>query len=191
MLEKENFMIMKEMKNAVLETAKRLCEANGKVTTLEIKTELRTTQPYFHWRQNSTVGVTGVSEFMDQLANEGKFTFVKDSNNNYRIYTYVNSVKTSSTKKNPTKNTSSINRTKAFELMRDSKGHFFTAVFTKQDGSKRTINCQYMKDQETSNLGYVKVKEANKLKKDENPIRQINLQTIESLKIGGKLYTVK
>lgn len=85
-----------------------------------------------------------------------------------------------------------ISRTKALQLMKNNKGHFFTAVFTKQDGSERTINAQYLKDQASSDLGYVKVREASKLKASpSDSTRQINIQTLKSLKIAGTQYTVR
>jgi len=69
---------------------------------------------------------------------------------------------------------------------------FFTAVFVKKDGTERKINCQYMADQDMSNLGYVKV--TDMVKKKSTPqdcIRNINLQTLKSLCIGKILYKIK
>lgn len=83
-----------------------------------------------------------------------------------------------------------ISRKKAMELMLGNKGYFFTAVYTKKDGEERTINCQCLKGQKSS-LGYVKVREASKMRTDPaNAIRNINLQTIKELKIAGKRYRV-
>lgn len=85
-----------------------------------------------------------------------------------------------------------ISKTKAYDLMKSNKGHFFTAVFTKKDGTTRTINCQYVSDQKSSPLGYVLVKESRLLKsKDKEPIRNLNLQTLQTLKIGGSVYSTK
>ena len=84
-----------------------------------------------------------------------------------------------------------ITRTKALEKMKNNKGHFFTVEFIKEDGSLRKLNGQYIKDQTQSPLGYVLVKEASKLKAGVNPIRNVNLQTLKSLKIGGTLHPVK
>lgn len=69
---------MKAMKDAVLAVAKSLAKANNTVTTLEIKTELRRDYPYYFWTQKA------VSDYMDQLAGDGVFTY-KD-NGTYRIY---------------------------------------------------------------------------------------------------------
>lgn len=84
-----------------------------------------------------------------------------------------------------------ISRKKALQLMQDNKGRFFTVVFKKKDGTTRTMNAQYMKDQDQSVLGYVKVREASKLKTDPaDSVRQINLQTLSQVKIGGSLYKI-
>lgn len=85
-----------------------------------------------------------------------------------------------------------ILRTTALNLMKNNKGRFFTATFIKKDGSNRTINCQYVKNQIPSTLGYVLVKEAKLLKSgDKEPIRNVNLQTLDTLKVGGQIYTIK
>ena len=85
-----------------------------------------------------------------------------------------------------------ISKHNALDLMKNSKGHFFTVVFRKKDGTLRKINSQYLKEQDQSELGYVKVRELSKLKKSgETSIRSINLQTIESLVIEGRTFTIK
>lgn len=81
-----------------------------------------------------------------------------------------------------------LSRTKALELMSNNKGHFFTAVFIDKDNEVRTINCQYLKDQKQSVLGYVLVRECNKLRKGEDAIRNVNLQSLKELHIGGVKY---
>lgn len=203
-----NNSTMKLMKQAVLDTANKLCQANNTVTTLEIKTELRKTHPYFHWIQNSRNGLTGVSEYMDELYQEGHFVYT--DNGQYRVYSAVTVVNTPTAKrgrprknviitpgnsarvtKNPNHNIRSISRQKALDMMANNKGHFFTAVFVKQNGDERTINCQYLKDQSSNPLGYVMVREAQKMKDGVNAIRQINLQTLRKLRIGGQDYNIR
>lgn len=86
----------------------------------------------------------------------------------------------------------SISRTTAVEMMKESKGRFFTVVYKKKDGSERQMNCQYLKGQRKSSLGYVKVKEASLLRKDpENCIKSIDSRTVISLRMGGLTYKVK
>lgn len=92
------------------------------------------------------------------------------------------------TRKTRFKTTPKLTAVQALGLMQNNKGHFFTATFIKKDGTRRTINCQYLKDQSQTTAGYVKVRETGKLKTGVNAIRQINLNTLEELKIAGKVY---
>lgn len=95
-------------------------------------------------------------------------------------------------KPNPMHNVKRISRTAALKMIQGNKGRFFTAVFTKKDGTLRTINAQYLPDQDNSALGYVKVRDQALIKKQPNDCtRQINLQTLSQIKIGGTLYKVK
>jgi len=86
--------------------------------------------------------------------------------------------------------TKNISRTQALELMKNNKGHFFSAVFVTKGNKLRTINGQWLKDQGPSDLGYVKVRETSKLKSGKEAIRNVNLQTLELLKIAGKTFNV-
>lgn len=165
-----------------------LLEANNTVTTLELKQELRTKFPEFSWVQND------ISQFMIDLHLAGELTY--EDNGTYRTYS-GEAKKKATSKKDPKtgKNlkkikATPISRTKAFDLMMGNKGYFFTAEFVKKDGETRVINCQCLKDQDPK-LGYIKVKEASLMRTDpENCIRQINIQTLVSLKIGGVPYKV-
>lgn len=215
------------MKNAALAVANKLLKANNTVTTLEIKVELRKTDPEFFWDQAT------VSRLMDEFAQAG--TFVYTDNGTYRIYSnplstvsasqtavgVSGSAGCSGTTGIPTRTTSTasaivvnvptkktktprntITRTKALELVQNSKGHFFKVVFTKvEDGSERTMNCQYVKGQTVSPLGVVKVKETSLQKKlkqtgdintipSKSVIRSFNINNLKVLGIGGKLYKV-
>ena len=84
-----------------------------------------------------------------------------------------------------------INRTKALSLMQNNHGHFFTADFIDKNGEPRTMNCQYLKDQTTSPLGYVKVKEQALVRKGEPAIRSVNLQTLKTLRIAKVNYKLR
>lgn len=186
---------MQQMRQAVLTTATRLAKANNTVTTLELKTELRKTHPSFYWIQTSKGPNTGVSEYMNELAKAGRFTYT--DNGNHRVYSLIGfkpkapAIKVTTPKSTTSvTNTSRITRKKAYDLMKGSKGHFFTAVFIKKDNTQRTINCQFMKDQGNS-TNYIRVKEAGKLKTGENPIRQINIDTLLGLRIGGQNYRIR
>lgn len=79
-----------------------------------------------------------------------------------------------------------ISKTKALEAMAASNGRFFGVTFTKKDGSLRTMTCKF---RHSTPLGYIEVSEQN-VGKESGRIRRINMQTIESLRIGGKLCKV-
>jgi len=178
---------MKTLKQKVESAAKKLLKANNTVTTLEIKTELRTSSPDAYYQSD-------ISHAMDELSQEGKFTYT--DNGVYRVYSET----TQSTVTQPVvkKSDNRVSIKKALELMKSTKGRFFTAVFLKKNNEERVINCQLLANQDDLNLGYVKVKEAIKMKNAKmnvdvktNPIRQINLQTLKSLKIKGETYKIR
>lgn len=90
-----------------------------------------------------------------------------------------------------------ISKKKAHELLTTIGSKFFTALFIDKEGEFRKINCQYLKNQSESTLGYIKVREACRLKtnknsgENESTIRSINLQTLKELKISGAAYKLK
>lgn len=182
-------------KAAVVKAANELLVANNTVTTLELKMKLRKDEPSFYWSQAT------VSSIMNELHNENMFTF-KD-NGTFRVYSAPVKPKVAKVKPTPsviiTKSTKmtkptgkTISRKVALDLIQNNRGHFFTAVFTKKDGTDRVINAQYLKDQKDMSLGYVKVREASKLKTTPNDCtRNLNLQTLKQLKIAGATYNVK
>lgn len=205
-------------KALVLQCAQTMCKANNTITTLEIKDELRKTQPAYNWRQHLHNGVPGVSEIMAEFVNSGVFNVTAD-NGTYRTYSLVGytkptktrshkttarvvSVKVKSTKKatKKAKSTSTTNwtpnstitRKSALNLMRNNKGHFFSVLFEKQeDGSLRTMNCQYLPGQTPSDT-YVKVKEASLVRAgDPNPIRQFRLDSVKLLSIAKNTYKIR
>lgn len=185
-------------------TAVRLLQANNTVTTLEVKNQLRVDFPNEKWLQKE------VSDQMASLARSGNLTF--EDNGTFRTYS-LKEVKVKKVAKTTpviaTRKTMSstakqvvsilkgqkakrISRTNALDLMLNSKGRFFTAEFITKEGNCRVMNCQLIKDQKQTKLGYVKVREAS-LMRSANPekaIRNVNIQTLEGLKIGGTLYKV-
>ena len=89
-----------------------------------------------------------------------------------------------------------ISKAKALDLMANNKGRFFTAEFVDKKNKNRIMNCLYLKNQGSNKLGYVKVKEAALMRTPEGmadpkkTIRQLNMQTLYALKIGGVQYKV-
>lgn len=210
------------MKDALRAQVDKLLKANNTVTTLELKVELRKTDPEFYWNQAT------VSQMMDELYQNG--TLVYTDNGVYRIYSKNPNLSASQTtvgitgvpatnitgttaivKVTPTPSTKvvtskptvkRISRTKALELIKNSRGHFFKAVFTKKkDGKERVLNAQYTKDLGVSPLGLVRVKEASLLKQfkkegtlanipSKSVIRSFNINNLKALGIGGETYKV-
>lgn len=181
------------VKAAVVKAANELLVANNTVTTLELKVKLIKDEPLINWKQ------TMVSDIMKELYSENMFTFV--DNGTFRVYSAPVKPKVVKAKPNVTvTNTTkvakptgkTISRKVALDLIQNNRGHFFTAIFTKKDGTDRVMNAQYLKDQKDMSLGYVKVREASKLKTTPNDCtRNLNLQTLKQLKIAGATYNVK
>lgn len=184
----KNNKINLKMKKSIKEAAEQLIKTNGSTTTLEIKTKLRTDLPFNYWTQSN------ISDVMSEYSNSGAFDF--SDNGTYRTYSFP-VVKKSITKKVvvtkksvPTHVSGKITRKKALDLMKNNKGRFFTVTFVKQDGTNRVLNGQYVKGQNPSPAGYVLVKESGKLKTGQNPIRNVNLQTLKLLTIAGTTYKI-
>lgn len=198
------------MKDALRAQVDKLLKANNTVTTLEVKVELRKTDPEFYWDQAT------VSRMMDELYQDNVVTYT--DNGTYRIYSQtvtpnptvvastqaIVSGSVQSTPQKPTKQpVKRITKTKALDLIRNSKGHFFKVVFVKkEDGKERTLNGQYVKDQTPSPLGLVRVKEASLMKQfkkegtlanipSKSVIRSFNINNLKSLGIGGETYKIR
>lgn len=112
-----------------------------------------------------------------------------------QIYTYVNIQLNKIFKKELNKQTkmNTITRSKAVELIKNSQGRFFTVSFTKKDNTERTINGRTKVTKGSKggknpaiNLGYISVYSTK-----EKGYRNVNSQTITSLKINGETYRVK
>lgn len=82
----------------------------------------------------------------------------------------------------------------AKKLIFDTKGKFFTVVFIKKDGTSRTMNARlnvrkYLKGGELTynpyEMGYIPVYDMGA-----KGYRMVNTNTVKSLKIGNKTYTL-
>lgn len=82
-----------------------------------------------------------------------------------------------------------ISRTAAVELIKQSKGKFFTATFVEKDGTVRTMNTRYSSKSPVTDLGYIPVKDMQ-LPKGSN-YRQINTRTIQTLRINKVNYKIR
>jgi hypothetical protein len=97
----------------------------------------------------------------------------------------------------PTPDTPSgdINQSEAAQLIRDTKGKFFTVTFTKKDGTTRVMNARlgvkaYLKGGELPYdpiaKGLIPVFDIPK-----RAYRMVNINTISKLKIGNNSYNVR
>jgi len=92
--------------------------------------------------------------------------------------------------KTPAVKATSISRTAAVELIKKSKGRFFTATFIEADGTTlRKMNARYSSKNPVTDLGYIPVKDAQ-LPTGSN-YRQINTRTLKTLTINKTNYKVK
>ena len=87
-----------------------------------------------------------------------------------------------------------INRQKAIEIINDSKGKFCSAVFTKRDGSDRTINFRTGVTKNLTGKGMSYDARSRGLipvwclKSDD--YRMINVNTLKGLQVNGEVYVV-
>lgn len=188
---------------AVVMINKQLSKKAGTTTTLDVKNALIKYHPDYKWTQKF------VSELMSALEMDNALSFT--DNGTYRTYSFYKKPRKAKSAFTPKAKTvkvkaatapkakatkvraRKISRTKALDLMVNNKGRFFTAEFIDKKGQPRVMNCQYLKDQGTSKLGYIKVKEAALMRTTSDPkkqIRQINLQTITALKVAGVQYKI-
>ena len=81
--------------------------------------------------------------------------------------------------------TTKISKTKALELIKENDSKMFTATFIKKDNSTRVINGMVDKPIKSTNLGYISMKEMRT-----SEYRNVNLQTLTNLSIGGTKYKI-
>ncbi len=198
--------VMKPVTNSeILLAANQLATANNTFTTLEVKTALR--------RGGFKVTQNQVSIALADAATAGTYTYSDNGTYRVYSLTNptVAVAKPASGKRGLTKGSATalaagakaaltraknkgaktgtatpsntISKSKALDMMKNSKGKFFTVEFIKkEDGSLRKMNCQFVS---LSPLGYVLVKEASKLKTKVNANRNVNLQTLQSITMNG------
>lgn len=79
-----------------------------------------------------------------------------------------------------------IGKNKAVELLNNVNGRIFSCTFTKKDNTVGRVTGQKVKSSKpTTSMGYMKVYDMVK-----HGTRTINLQTLITLKVGGKVYQV-
>lgn len=169
----------------IKEAAYNLLKINNTVTTLEVKNECINIHPEFYWKQED------ISNALNDLLDENDL-YISNDNGTYRTYSAKSLTKFPSmqlviskpVKSTPkTITTQKIGRRKVLETLESAKGKFITVSFIKKDKTDRTMNCKYMGK---NDLGYAEVIETKS-----KTHKQVNLQTIYSIKSDGVIYTVK
>lgn len=169
--------------NEVEKVAMSLCEAQNRVTTLEIKVALRTKFPQYSWEQ------ADISNVMQNLYLEGKFTYTDTGS--FRIYEAV-ATRIKTKPKGSKKLSNALSKTDAYNMIVNSKGKFMVVTFITKKGSERVLLCQYSKDTKQTPLGYVTVKDVNAMRnKNIRPYKNVNLQTLKEIKTGGVTHKVR
>lgn len=80
-----------------------------------------------------------------------------------------------------------ISKSKALELMQNSRGKFFSVTFVKQDKTSRKMQAKYDSKVSLNPLGFIVLKDVC----DNNQLKNVNLQQLTELKINKKTYKVK
>jgi hypothetical protein len=105
-----------------------------------------------------------------------------------------NSEETSEEASTPEIESGVINKNQAEQLIRDTKGKFFTVTFIKKDGTTRVMNARlgvkaYLKGgdlpYDAASKGLIPVFDIPK-----RAYRMVNINTISNLKIGNNEYTI-
>ena len=79
-------------------------------------------------------------------------------------------------------NTKTISKTKAVDLINETKGRFFTVTFMKKDGKERTMNGNR---KGITNLGYIS------MNVPKVGVRNVDPRTLKTIKVSGVIYKVK
>lgn len=84
-----------------------------------------------------------------------------------------------------------INRSQAYDMLSTAGGKFGSALFLDKKNDERVMNFQVVSTGK-SHLGYITVTDTNLKKKNpDDCIRQINLQTLQLLKLNKRVMKVK
>jgi hypothetical protein len=109
-------------------------------------------------------------------------------------------VKPDSDASTPEEPSGTISKDKAKELIKNTKGKFFTVTFTKKDGTTRIMNARlgvkaYLKGGELpynpEAKGLIPVWDPKAKSGSDSGYRMINVSTINNLKIGNNVYKVQ
>lgn len=188
---------VKEM--LVYNMAQKLLKPNNTITNLEIKNQLIKDFSNIKWTQDF------IHVVMDNFRRQGLFVIIAD-NGTYRTYSDPNYdplvvdvvalqvdpvslgvgsyTKTVDISNNTiaTVNKTTIDTTKALDLMKNNRGHYFTA-FINEDATKVVLNCQYINSQNDAITVRLR-------KKSGNPIYIFDLNKLVELSINKQFFVI-
>lgn len=78
-----------------------------------------------------------------------------------------------------------ISKTKLLNIIKESKGKFFSVTWIKKDGSERTVVGKVAKEKFQNKFGYIVVKEGS------NEYKLVDPRTLKSATIDKIQYSVK
>lgn len=171
-------MLKPEEVQIVAQVVLGMLNANKTTTTLEVKNFLRGAFPNSKWVQSD------ISDVMGAMAN-----LVYRDNGNYREY-YINEQTTTTSEVIKVKDTL-ISRSQMIGIIRNTKGKFFTATFTKKNGEVRVLNGQVKASAFMDDHGYISVRENGLTRTGKGAKRRIDPRTLLHLSFEGVNYSLK
>jgi hypothetical protein len=174
---------MTNFEEKVANVARLLLLNNSNISTLDIKNTLRSTYPNERWYQHD------ISEAMDIIFRNNIIpNLIFNDNGKYREY-YIEDISVT-TVNNGISYISppvvkKVPKTTLLDIMKSSKGKFFTVSWIKKDGSERTANGKVTQAKFQNQLGYIVLK----TKKDEYKL--VDPRTLKSATLDGIHYVVK
>ena len=199
--------------NLVFNMAIRLLKPQNKITTLEIKMQLIKDYPIIEWKQQFVH--EAMDAFYRQglfiIADDnGTYRTYSDPNYNHitvdaeivpfdALPVYTKSIDNTTTNASISTNDkqaspkassvtkSAIDKNKALELMKNNRGHYFTA-FIKENGTVEVLNCQFVKakqDLNAPNSVVVKLR-----KKAIESYKKFELENLAELSINKENFVV-
>lgn len=167
----ENSVMLSNFEQKIIDTAKELL-SKGPTSTLDIKLKCRELYSDRFYQ-------TDVSDVMSGLGQIAIPNLVFTDNGKYRIYSI------NDTTPRKSKVVHVVSKTKLVELIKNSKGKFFTITFIKKDGEERTVNAHVKQSNLMNNLGYIQIKTGK------NEIKLVDPKRILKLEIEGMSFVSK
>lgn len=161
----------------IAQVAVGLLAVNKTTTTLEVKNFLRTAMAGGRWIQSDISEAMGAMKILDYTDN--------GRNRDYFLKEVTESSETVKVKD------TLISRSQMISIIRNSKGKFFTATFTKKNGDVRVLNGQVKASNFMDDHGYISVRENGNTRKGKGDKRRIDPRTLLHVSFEGVNYSLK